>query len=119
MDGNGLHALPSCSCFNTVKDTDGLNEPERSSSLRLTVSTLPFKLQVNGLHMSSLQDLRHRRATFKDLLESIEKQCRAMAALVFADMKNQADKKGNAAETCQDSDRQDPCCHCSCSGTRT
>lgn len=87
-DGNGLqsYALFLHSCYNTMQDIDGLKELESSTNLRLIVSKLPYKLRDKWrANVCSMQDNKHR-ATFKDLIDFIDRQSRAMLDPIFGDI---------------------------------
>lgn len=96
-DGNGLrsYALFLRSCYNTMQDIDGLNELENSTNLRLIVSKLPFRLRDKWReNVGIIQDHNKHRATYKDLLEFVEKQSRAMLDPIFGDVHSQIDNNG-------------------------
>lgn len=87
-DGNGLrsYALFLRSCYHTMQDIDGLRELENSTNLRQIASKLPFRLRDKWrVNVCNMQD-QDKRVTYKDLVEFIEKQSRAMLDPVFGDL---------------------------------
>ena len=78
-----------------MKDIDDLRDLESPTNLKLITSKLPFRMKDQWRTIvCSLQDENKRRATFKDLLEFIERQSRAMFHPVFGDIQTTTENKG-------------------------
>lgn len=96
-DSNDLwsNALFLRSCYNIMQDIAGLKELENSTNLRIIVSKLPCRLQDRWqANVCSMQDKNDHRTIFKDLLEFIERQSRAMFDPVFGAIRNSTETKG-------------------------
>ncbi|TKS65758.1 hypothetical protein D9C73_028515 [Collichthys lucidus] len=88
------YALFLRSCYNTMSDINGLKELDNSSNLRLLVSKLPFKLRDRWrTTVCIMEESKKPRATFKELMEFIEKQARALLDPVFGDIQFPTDTK--------------------------
>lgn len=77
-----------------MQDIAGLKELETTTNLRILVSKLPFRLRDRWrANVCNMQDKNEHRATFRDLVEFIERQARAMLDPVFGDIHNPAETK--------------------------
>ncbi|KAK0150375.1 hypothetical protein N1851_008532 [Merluccius polli] len=99
-DGNGLRSydLFLQSCYHTMHDVDGLKELDSSTNLRIIVSKLPFRLRDRWrANVCRMQDHNQHKATFKNLVDFIEGQSRAMLDPIFGDIHNSTESSKVAA----------------------
>ncbi|XP_073713144.1 uncharacterized protein [Misgurnus anguillicaudatus] len=87
------YALYLRGCLNAMKEIAYMDELNLASNLKLLVSKLPYKLKERWrVEVCQFQESTKRRATFKTLVEFIERQVKILTDPVFGDIQDPAQR---------------------------
>lgn len=83
------YALYLRGCLNAMEEIAYMDELNLSSNLKLLISKLPYRLRERWrVEACNFQESTKQRATFKTLVEFIEKQVKILTDPVFGDIQN-------------------------------
>lgn len=87
-------------CLNAIHEIAYMDELNLSSNLKLLVGKLPYKLRERWrVEVCHFQESTNRRATFKTLVEFIEKQVKILMDPVFGDIQDPSPRAVRPAQS--------------------